>query len=131
MGALRGVRGHCAAASRAFEQARHRVDDDRVPLGTPPGLQNIQGSARRDRSAIRPIADHGVEGVHDREDPRLERNVLTRKTIRITEPIPALVMRAYGEAATRERGYLIENSLPGGAVIAHDFPFLRGKRTGF
>src|SRR5579885_1060259 len=125
---LRAVRGRCAAPARAFEQAGHRIDHDRVPLGTPAGLQNIEGSARRDRAAIRPIADHGVEGVHDREDPRLERNVLTRKTIRITEPVPTLVMRAYRDAAARERRNLIENALAGGAVFAHDIPLLRAER---
>src|SRR5579871_2711811 len=116
--------------SRVVEQAGHRVDDLRIPLRSFSGLQNFKGSAWRYRPSVGAIADHRVERVHDCEDPRLVRNVLTRETVRITEPIPALVMGADSDATSRERRNLIEYALPRSAMLAYHFPLIRRERSG-
>src|SRR5207237_9118161 len=78
----------------AFAQPPHRLlDRERLPVG--------------------PLRRHRVEGVADEDDPRLERDRLTRERVRIARAVPPLVAVAddrphLGELVDRREDPLAE-----------------------
>ena len=80
-------------ASQREHDVAHRADDQRIELRPASAVQFVEGGGRRHWRAIRPAADHGVEAVRDRDDPDLERNVLTAEPIRVPPSVEPFVVR--------------------------------------
>src|ERR687887_2622293 len=70
-----------------------RLDDVGVELRTGVADDLPAGVVPAPGRAVRPATRDRVERVCEREDPRAERDLLAREPVRVTRPVPALVVR--------------------------------------
>src|SRR5579862_4011391 len=106
----RRLRGHDRDVSRSSAPPRE-LAGERQEGGDDPGIELAPGAAlelldcrgERQGAAIGTVARHRVERVHDGEDPRGERYLLTAKTPWVSLPVPALVVEGDDVVDTSER----------------------------
>ena len=112
-------------------QRHHRAGDLGIPLRAASLIEDRDCFAVGEGAPVRAIADHRVERIGDRDNTRLERDVLTAQPMRIAAAIETLVV------GDDDRGILGQGRNSGqdlGArlgVALHDFPLRCGQRALF
>src|SRR5437763_653733 len=84
-----------AAAGLRAEDAEVDVDDPRVELRPGPLAEAPAGLGGREALPVGPVGGHGVEGVADEDDARLERDLLAALSVRVARAVPVLVAVAH------------------------------------
>jgi aminopeptidase N len=79
-----------------LEQCVAVIEQDLPDLGVEVGAESVADHGQRrihaQGGAVGAVAEQSVEDVRDRDDPALERNLITGKAQRIAVAVPALVM---------------------------------------
>ena len=88
----------------AVQQREERLDDPGVELGAGVALQLLARLRGGHRRAVGAVVGHRLVGVPDREDPRLERDLLLANPERIAEAVRALVVGADPDGDVGEPG---------------------------
>ena len=114
--------GPRAAGSRPGRRRAtdERVDDHGVELLSAPAWIWSIASSTSSATAYGRVGRHGVPRVGDRDDRRLERDVLAAQAIGIAEAVPALVVVADGGNGVLERGDPRHDLGPAVHVLPHD-----------
>ena len=81
-----------------FEQQDEGTDDVRIELRAGPLTEAPRRLLHRQAATVRPVGGHGVEGVADEDDARLERDELAGELVRIPAAVPPLVTMAHDRA---------------------------------
>src|ERR1700735_4793296 len=77
-----------------FDEDSH---DSRIELAAGHRFHLGDSDVERECPAVCTVGAHGVPGVAAGNDPRLQRDVLTGKLVRIAPSVPALVMGAHDQ----------------------------------
>ena len=121
------VRASLAAIT--LDDPDERLDDVRVELGAtaPPELGDREVDALR--RLVRALAHHDLVRVRGRDDVRGQRHGVSGKTVRVSGPVEALVVRLNDRHEVRERLDGGQDRCPERRVGLHDHPLLGGERS--
>src|SRR5262245_38812605 len=92
---LTGLQAGSRRAAELVDEAHERQGEVGVEPPARPGLELPPGVVQRQRAAVRTVVRHRVEGVHEREDTRRQRDLLLPQPARVAGSVPPLVMGAY------------------------------------
>ncbi len=77
------------------EELHAGLDHPRIVAASGLGLQFFEAGAERERRALRTRREHGLDRVGDREDARLEQDVLAAQPARIARAVEPLMVLAH------------------------------------
>src|SRR5580704_9531035 len=104
----------------ALERADESVDYRRVELGARAADELLAGGERGHAGAVGPVGDHRLVGVGDRQDPRLERDLVADGSLRVPPAVDPLVVRTDPIGDVGEAGVLEDARAD--LRMAHDLP---------
>ena len=107
-----------AGSSATANSSRKMLRDLRVELGAGAALDLGQRLFMGERTAVRPVARHRVEGVCDREHAGLERDLLACLPGRVARAVPALVVVEHVRNRVAQRGDAEDEPRAGLRVLA-------------
>src|SRR6267142_3464014 len=111
---------------------RHEnFDYFRIELRSRAALDFSPGVRKRQCFAIRPVANHGVEGIGNREDARPERNIVTFQTPRVARAVKKFLVGQHDFGGIAQERDADQHVVADFAVLAHDFFFVFGEWAGF
>src|SRR6266498_1391812 len=106
-----------------------RLGHGRVELRAGAGHDLVDRLLERQRAPVKPVGNHGVEGVAHREDARAEEDLLADQARWVAAPVPALVVRADDLDGGAERLDSGDHLHPHLGVHAHDQPLVLVERA--
>src|SRR5713226_5999702 len=106
-------------------------DNSRVKLTARAALNFLTRMRHRQRFAIGPVADHGVERIGDGKYPRSKRNLVALQPARIARAVIEFLMRQHDLRGVPEKRDADQHVVPDLAVLAHDRLFIVVQGTGF
>src|SRR5262245_42510343 len=91
--AMRAERGSAQLARRRHSELQAHARQLGVELAAPGALEEaLQGLLLAERTLVRALRAEGVVDVDDRHEPREERHLLAPEAIRVSVPVPPLVV---------------------------------------
>ena len=79
-------------APQLFDQSKEGVREIRIKLRPTPLPDFLDRRVNRPSGRVRPAVRQRIEHVRERDDPRVNRNALTRELRRITRAVPPFVV---------------------------------------
>src|SRR5215831_242055 len=113
-----------------FRDGHKHLDDFRIELAAGAALNFLARVRHRQRPAIRPVADHGIERVSNGENARSHRNLIASQPPRVARAVIKLLMREDDFCGIAEERDANQHVVADFAVRAHDFLFVVVERTG-
>src|SRR5450759_4665881 len=113
---------------RSLHHPDEPVGELRVELSAGVEVDVMQRLDTAERRPVRPLGRHGFVRVTQREDARLDRDVLPRETLGVAFAVPSLVMRARPRQDLREVRRR-EDALAEHGVFVHLLALFLGQQT--
>src|SRR5262245_18628954 len=108
------------------DEGRHDV---RIELGARRQLHPTDGLALGECRAVRPVGGHGMEGVADEHDPRLQRDRVTGEAVRVTLAVAPFVTCADDRTDRLQEGNGRQDLLADLRMAVHDATLLGRERA--
>src|SRR5713101_9042749 len=106
------------------------VDDRGVKLTAGAALNLFAGMGHRQSSAVRTVADHGIERIRDGKDARTERNLVALQSPGVTRAVKKLLVRENDFRGIAQKRNANQHVVADLAVLAHSLFFRVVQRTG-
>src|SRR5712692_6119259 len=107
------------------------VDYRWVELAAGAALNLFAGMGHRQSSAVRTVADHGIERIRDGKDARSERNLFALQPPRVTGAVKKLLVSEHDFRSIAQKRNANQQVVADLAVFAHDLFFVVVQGTWF
>ncbi len=84
--------------------------------------EDLDGAARVEARAVRPVARQGLEDIGDGDNPRHERDLLAAPSLRVASPLVALVVVGRPEDDLLRKAEALQKPPPDRGVLLHESP---------
>src|SRR5438128_5367036 len=114
-----------------LRNGHEHVDDGGVKLAARAAINLRAGMGHRQGTAVRTVADHGIERIRDGKDSRSQRNLFALQPAGITRAVKKFLVCEYNLRRVAQKRNANQHVVADFAVLAHFLFFGVVQRTGF